>query len=209
MSNGRREDNIRRIIEMEDRISQCARCKELLYCVRKPSMGKGELEPDVVLVFEYDGVFSRDMDRVVQLRSLIKQEFKLEKLYHTYLVRCQPKACVARQGVGCYTDTKLLNKNYHCLLTARPCDGIPIKPGTAEIISCLPFLLEELDILQPQYVILFGDRVSEFVLRAYGIFDEVQCGAKYRKNNISFLTTVDENAFDWEEARRLLQRVSA
>lgn len=209
MSNGRREDNIRRIIEMEDRIAQCSRCKELLYCVRKPSMGKGELEPDVVLVFEYDGVLSRDMNRIVQLRNLIKQELKMEKLYHTYLVRCQPKACVSRHGVGCYSDTKLLSKDYKCLLTSRTCDGIPIKPGSAEIIACLPFLLEEIDILQPRYVILFGNRVSEFVLKSFGIFEEVQCGVKYRKDDITFLTTVDELAFDWEEARRLVQRISA
>ena len=84
MTQGIREQNIRRIIDMEDRICQCQRCTFLAKCVRKPSMGKGELEPDIILVFEYDNQFTKDLDKVISLRNQIKQTFNLEGLSYVY-----------------------------------------------------------------------------------------------------------------------------
>lgn len=203
VATGNREQNIRRVIEMEDRICQCQRCPSLVRCLRKPSMGKGELEPEGMLIFEYDNNFTKDINRVITLRNLIKKELNLDKIYHTFMVRCQPKACASRQSVNCYSDSKWIDKDYICVLSGRSCDGIPVKPGTGEIISCLPFLLEEIEILHPQYLILFGERVAEFVLKAYGIYNNIALERCYQYEQMKFLTTVDESNFQQENCKDL------
>jgi len=65
MSNRNRELVIRRIINMEDRISNCQRCGAITRCIRKPSLGKGDLEPDILMVLESDNYYSRDMNRMI------------------------------------------------------------------------------------------------------------------------------------------------
>ena len=89
---GRREKNIRLIIEMEDRAAQCTRCAPLLSCIRKPSMGKGDLEPDLIMVFESDIQIMEKAERLLELREMIKDELNVGKIYHTFMVRCQPKS---------------------------------------------------------------------------------------------------------------------
>lgn len=201
---GNREQNIRRIIEMEDRICQCQRCPSLVKCLRKPSMGKGELEPEAFLIFEYENSYTRDINNIIRLRNIIKQELKLDKVYHTFMVRCQPKACAARQSVTCYGKGKWIDKDYTCLLSNKTCDGIPVKPGNSEIISCLPFLLEEIEILHPTYLLLFGERVTEFVLKSYGIYSDLTINQRYEYEQMTFLTAVDENDFQPDNCHQLL-----
>jgi len=208
-ADGRREQNIRLIIDMEDRINQCNRCKSLLSCNRKPSMGKGDLEPDIIIIFKYDGVFTRDLDKLIALREIIKSEFGTGKIYHTFMVRCQPKACTVRNNTACYVaNNKLIDKDNNCLLTGKPCEGIPIKPSDDDIINCLPFLLEELEILNPKTIILFGERVSEFVLKSYGIYKEPVMGNYYYNNTGKlFLTVSSSEEFTHEECRRIIENI--
>ncbi len=201
---GNREQNIRRIIEMEDRICQCQRCPSLVKCLRKPSMGKGELDPEALLIFEYENSYTRDINNIIRLRNIIKQELKLDKIYHTFMVRCQPKACATRQSVNCYGQGKWIDKDYNCLLSSKACDGIPFRPGTSEIISCLPFLIEEIEILHPAYVFLFGERVSEFVLKSYGIYSNLTTNQRYEYEHMIFLTAVEENEFQPDNCYQLL-----
>lgn len=186
---GRREKNIRLIIEMEDRIAQCQRCKQLLGCIRKPSLGKGDLEPDVIMVFEYDNDYTGVRENIIQLRDMIKKATGYDKIYHTFLVRCQPKACSVRHSTACYVDKKLIDRELNCLLTGKSCEGIPIKPGDNDIISCLPFIMEELEILDPKVILLFGERTGEFVLKSYGIFGGAEPGSYYYNNNRKLLVT--------------------
>jgi uracil-DNA glycosylase len=195
MSNGNREQNIRRIIEMEDRICMCQRCLGLAQCVRKPSLGKGDLDPVIMLVFESENPYTGDLNKIIELRNIIKNSSETEKIYHTYMVRCCPKSCSTMQNTTCYLNTKLLDKDYNCALSHSKCNGIPIKPHNEDIISCLPFLLEEIEILKPRYIFMFGKRVSEFLLRSYGIFDDIEIGASYKHENIILLATVEENLF--------------
>ncbi|NLX02995.1 MAG: hypothetical protein GXY40_10780 [Syntrophomonadaceae bacterium] len=201
---GNREQNIRRIIEMEDRICQCQRCPSLVKCLRKPSMGKGELDPEALLIFEYENSYTRDINNIIRLRNIIKQELKLDKIYHTFMVRCQPKACATRQSVTCYGEGKWIDKDYTCLLSNKTCDGIPVKPGNSEIISCLSFLLEEIEILHPTYLLLFGERVTEFVLKSYGIYSNLATNQRYEYEHMTFITAVDENEFQPDNCRQLL-----
>ncbi len=208
-SDGRREQNIRLIIEMEDRIAQCKRCKSLLSCIRKPSMGKGDLEPDMILVFENESKAAQNSDKLLELREMIKSEFNASKIYHTFMVRCQPKACAIRSNTSCYLENKkLIDRDYKCLLSGKSCEGIPIKPADDNIIHCLPFLLEELEILDPRIVILFGDRVSDFVLKSYGIFKEVNTGdAFYDSIGRLFIAVPSTEEFSIEECHKLRDHI--
>ena len=79
MEKGTREQNIKRIINMEDRIVQCKRCSSLIRCIRKPSLGKGDLEPQVLLVFECENQFTSDLDKVIQLRDIVKKYFSMRE----------------------------------------------------------------------------------------------------------------------------------
>lgn len=203
MEKGTREQNIKRIINMEDRIAQCNRCPSLTRCIRKASLGKGDLEPQVLIVFECENQFTLDLDKVIQLRDSVKKNFSTERVYHTFMVRCQPKACASRQNTNCYMTNKLLDKENNCLLSNNQCEGIPVKPASDEIMNCLPFLMEEIEVLKPDYVVLFGQRVSEYVLKSYGVFDDIEMNKSFEYNDIIFLTTGDEKQFTSEEAVRL------
>jgi uracil-DNA glycosylase len=203
MSNGNREQVIRRIINMEDRISNCQRCGAETRCVRKPSLGKGDLEPELLMVLESDNQYSRDINRMLELRDLIKTSLGFEKIYHTYLVRCQPKACPLYSNLNCQSNRKLLDKDYHCLLTGTACEGTNIHPGYDSIIACLPFLLEEISILKPTHIVLFGKRISEYVLRAYGFFEEPVVNTSYRYEEHSIIPTVDEAHFTSVECQQI------
>lgn len=207
MSKGNREQTIRRIIQLEDRISNCQRCGSVTRCIRKPSLGKGELEPELLLVLESDNQYSRDINRMIELRNLLKTGLGFEKVYHTFLVRCQPKACTVRSNISCYGHPKLLDRDYHCLLTEKPCEGIAVRPETEHVISCLPFLLEEVAILNPAYLLLFGDRVAEFVLKSYGIFQKPEMNKSYRYQNMLLLSTVSETKFTAMECHQIRQHL--
>lgn len=203
MSKGNREQVIRRIINMEDRISNCQRCGAVIRCIRKPSLGKGDLEPDLLMVLESDNQYSRDINRMIELRNLIKTGLGFEKIYHTYLVRCQPKACPMQNNTNCFSQRKLLDKDYHCLLTEKACEGIPIYPSCDSIIACLSFLMEEISILNPKYIVLFGQRVSEYVLRAYGFFEKPVVNHIYRFNGHTIIPSVDEVHFTLLECQQI------
>lgn len=203
MANGLREENIRRIIELEDRICACRRCPEQLHCVRRPALGKGELNPDIMVVFEGENQYTTDLERVIELRVLLKTCFSVERIYHTYMTRCAPKACSSRHSACCYTQSKLLDKDYHCILNQQSCTGLPIKADTAQIINCLAYLVEEIEILSPRCVLLMGERVSDFVLRCFGIFDSITPGQFFYANQHSFMVAHDEHTFNHTECLQL------
>jgi uracil-DNA glycosylase len=203
-----RTQQIKSIIKMEERICQCRRCPALIRCTDKPSLGRGELEPDVLIVFECESDLTRDINWIIDLRNTIRKYFHVERVYHTFMVRCHPKSCVSNQGnTGCLTN-KLLNQNSICLLNNRACDGIPIKPSDQEIINCIYFLLEEIAILRPQYVVLFGNRVEDFVLKSYGIFDTPSDQQVFRYEATTLLTTGDYKVYKAEDIQRLTELVN-
>lgn len=207
MVKGSREENIRQIIDMEDRIAKCRRCKSLIKCVRKPSLGKGELDPELIMIFEYDNHFTRDVNNLIGLRNMVKKELNLDKIYHTFVTRCQPKACVARNSVSCYTDMRLLDKENRCLLNGRDCEGIPVRPADEEIIACLPFLLEEVTILKPAYVLLLGNRVAEYMLKSWGIFDIEDNKTVYTINDTCIILAPEGEQFTNDYCQQISQHI--
>lgn len=207
MSFNNRETRIRKIIDMEDRISRCQRCLHLNQCVLKPSLGKGELEPEVMMVFESDNNFTKDSRRLIGLRNLIKDELCVEKVYHTFLVRCEPKVCTVRQNLNNFTGgnsnyKKILDRENKCLLNSKTCSGISVKPADEEIIFCLPFLLEEMVILNPPHIILFGERVIDYIAKSFGVYG-VDGNSYFIKKNTIFYLASDEEKFDIHACNQL------
>lgn len=202
-----REKNIELIIELEDRISKCHRCPNLLKCVSKPSTGKGHLQPEVLLVFENDNQFTMDMKKIVALYNLIKKELNVNNIYHTFMVRCQPKVCTIQQNVKHYIPEKCIDKDNTCLINNKPCTGIEVKASSEEIILCLSFLLEEIEILQPKILILFGDRVAEFLLKSYGIYDYRTINQFFKYQQKKILITVEESKFKSSICKELFSLV--
>lgn len=203
MKKGTREQNIKKIINMEDRIVKCNRCQSLTRCIRKPSLGKGDLEPELLMVFEYDNPFTMNRDAVLNLRDILKKHLQTERIYYTFLDRCQPKACAVRENANCFMSSKLIDKELSCLLTNKKCEGIPIKPSVDVMMNCLPYLMEEVEILRPDYVILFGNRVGDYVLKSCGYFDRAETNRTFIYNGSHFMISVDEAAFDESHAMEL------
>lgn len=203
MSTEIRENNIRNIIALEDRISQCRRCQSLVRCTAKPALGKGELEPDIMLIFESENSFTRNKENILRLRKLIKNEFDNDKIYHTFMIRCNAKSCTRRDSIEIYLSNKLLDVNNSCVLTGKKCDGILVKASDEAAVYCLPYLIEEIEIFKPSTVILFGSKVSEYILKAYGMYDKEESKLIYKYDDKTFLKSSDEFNFGIEECRLL------
>jgi len=203
MKKGTREQNIKRIIDMEDRIVKCNRCQELTQCIRRPSLGKGDLQPQLLMVFECDNKFTKNREAVLELRSMLIKHLNTEKIYYTFMDRCQPKACAVKENTNCFMSNKLIDKEYNCLLTNQKCEGIPIKPSVDVLMNCLPYLMEEIEILSPDYVILFGTRVGEYVLKSCGVFDLAEVNTNFHYNGSHYIICVDETKFTEESAIKI------
>jgi uracil-DNA glycosylase len=195
-----REQNIKRIINMEDRVVKCNRCPSLTRCSRRPSLGKGDLEPQLLMVFEYDNQFTTNKDEIIRLRDMIKKHLMTERVYYTFMARCQPKACAIRQNVNCYMSNKLIDKDYSCLLSNLHCEGIPVKPSVDTLMNCLPFLMEEIEILHPDHVVLFGNRVGDYVQKSCGIFEKAEVNNAFQYEGSHYMISVEETHFTVDSA---------
>jgi uracil-DNA glycosylase len=162
---------ISRIVKMEERINKCNRCKDVRICFHRPSTGKGDVEADILVVFasESEVVDRSELTRMRQEISAMAGDGT--KVYHTFMVRCQPKMCNRRKDQAVLFDGVLINSEGKCLLKCQPCDANPVKPDDQQTMNCLHFLLEEIEILAPELIIVVGERVYQYVFRAFGIFD--------------------------------------
>lgn len=195
MDLNQRENNIKAIIKLEDRIFQCRRCPSLLHCSSKPGTGKGDLVPEAVIVFECENEHNTDIDWVVEMRNTVQKYLQVNAVYHSFLVRCHPKACWLADTIPCRVNDPLLKADNTCRLSKKNCTGIPVKPTDEAILNCLNYIIEELAIFQPENIILFGRRVSEFVLKAYGILDTIQDRLVYHHEGTTFITIMDDQFF--------------
>lgn len=205
MQKGKREENIRRIISMEDRIVICDRCQAALKCVRKPSLGKGDLEPEAVLIFESNNNFLEDIDNIIAIRTAIAEELGIEKIYHTFLVRCQPKVCNLLSNTNCYGSSKLVDKDYNCILNNEPCVGVSVHPSDEQVISCLPYVVEETEILKSSYVFLFNRRVADFMLKSWGLFNDIDQELPFvlETDGTTIIIVDDEKTFDNDYCKKI------
>ncbi len=203
MDANRREMNIKGLIRLEGRIAECRRCPSLLQCTSKPSLGKGDLVPQVVIVFECGDDRSYDIDWIVEIRNGVQKYFSVDTVYHTFMVRCQPKACPMGAGIPCQVNNSLLDTQNKCRLTSQPCIGIPVKPDDEAVLNCLGYVIEELHIFQPRYVIMFGRRVSEFILKSLGMLESIQDRLVFEHESTTFLSLLDDQYFRPEQLKDL------
>ncbi len=206
---GSREDNLRLIKDLGNRIENCRRCPETLSCVQRPATGKGPLNPQIMIVSESENQNARGVDRISEIHHLRRTEFELDRIYHTYMIRCVPKACADRHKAFGYLGSKLLTDDEYCILTKQPCMGLPLPPDSYQILHCLAYLIEEVDILSPRYLLLLGERVAAYVLKAYGFFDSPCPGRSFHLGDMQILTAVNEELLSPEECFRLSAHLSA
>lgn len=207
MTDQQREQNIKSIIRLEDRVAKCGRCAPVLKCTSRPAVGRGDLEPDTMIVFEAANDLNRNQQWIVGLHNSVRQHFGGQQVYHTFMVRCQSRVCPQSQGNDCFLTSRLLDRNDICLLNNQPCEGISVKPTNEAIINCLTYLLEEIAALHPSRVILMGSRVADFVLKACGIHHETYDQPAYRAGEHLFIMAKEEHRVDSSELQSMANAV--
>lgn len=173
MRRSTRDKIISRIVKMESRISQCNRCKGIKTCSPGLSFGRGDVEADILVVFLRDSEFTRSRDMILNMRAAISEISGGKSVYHTFMVRCQPRMCSRRWGKDVLFEGTLIDNNQVCLLTQDRCDGMLIEPSDHEIMNCLHYLLEEIEIIAPQVIISCGERTSQYLFKAFGMLDPI------------------------------------
>lgn len=175
---------ISRIVKMEERINKCTRCKDVRTCCHRPSTGKGDVEADILLVFASENEVT-DRSELSRMRHEISvMAGEGFRVYHTFMVRCQPRICNRRKNQAVLFDGVLINSEGRCLLTREVCDALPAEPDDQQTMNCLHFLLEEIEILSPEMIITVGERAYQYVFRAFGIFDPFQKAFNDVKNRL-------------------------
>ncbi|NLW45283.1 MAG: hypothetical protein GXY92_08890 [Syntrophomonadaceae bacterium] len=175
---------ISRIVKMEERINKCNRCKDVRVCCFRPATGKGDIEADIMLILASESEVP-DRSELIRMRQQISAMTGNGcGVYHTYMVRCQPRICNRRKNQAVLFDGSLIDADNRCLLSRERCDAIPAEPDDQQTMNCLHFLLEEIEILDPKLVITVGERTYQYVFRAFGIFDPFQKPFADNKNRL-------------------------
>lgn len=175
---------ISRIVKMEERINKCSRCKDVRVCCCRPATGKGDIEANILLVFASESEVA-DRSELIRMRQEISSmSGDGFGVYHTYMVRCQPRICNRRKNQAVLFDGSLIDTENRCLLSREQCDALLAQPDDQQTMNCLHFLLEEIEILAPKLIITVGERTYQYVFRAFGIFDPFQKPFADNKNRL-------------------------
>lgn len=168
-------DRIKRIVKMEEKILACERCPILKACAVKPSLGKGDLNPHIMIVFPAENEFTSDRSNLAQLKEQLKQRFGNElKVYYSYMVRCQPKLCRLKKEREYLVNGKYVAANSSCILNGGICEGMYVQPSDEEALCCTHYLLEEIDILEPKVIVTLGEKSSSIIFKSFGIFGPLE-----------------------------------
>lgn len=190
------ENVIKKLVAMEQRIRYCRRCVSNPYESLMPALGKGELDPEILIVFESDGDHGANMDLFLTVRAMVKQVFQVRKIYHTFLLRCQT-ARLFLLNARIYTGEDQFDEVHNTQ------DFSYVDPAAVFIFSCLPFLVEEIDILRPPVILLCGDTVSDYVLKAYGFYEPLPDKVDYRLTDFTFLAAPPAEQLTWQQLHKL------
>lgn len=204
-----RDQTVRMLVKMEERIAKCARCKEEYFCYSRPAIGRGDVEADIMVVFLCEDEYCADRNNIINMREEIKAVAGGQvKLYHSYLVRCVRRSCYRLKGKESLFNGRLLKKDGTCLLSGQPCSGVIESPKDGEIMNCFYFLLEEIEILKPKVIIPVGETTCNYLFKAYGLFDPCKKGFASVKNHLfstskHFFIPVEQpgenRAFSWQD----------
>ncbi|MGE5454591.1 MAG: hypothetical protein ACM3O9_05270 [Methylocystaceae bacterium] len=164
-------DRIKRIVKMEEKILACERCSPLKACSVKPSLGKGDLNPHIMVVFPAENEFTTDRSNLAQFKEQLKERFGSDvKVYYSYIVRCQPKLCRLKKEREYLVNGKYVSASSSCILSGGSCEGQFVQPSDEESLCCIHYLVEEIDILQPRVIITMGEKSSNIIFKSFGIF---------------------------------------
>lgn len=187
-----RQGLIKSIIDLENRIRHCERCFPISNYPSNPSMGKGDLRAQLMMVFKKENNLTKDINKLKLLRNLLSAQLNIAGIYHSYMVRCS----VNNKKLNLDTkDISPINHGSYC----GPKDGIIMTNENDILITCLSYLLEEVSILKPEIVLLFGQETWEPFLKACGFYFSIGVNQVYIYDNVKYITTVNEQDFDEQQ----------
>jgi len=186
---------IKAIIDLENRIRQCDRCFPFSKYPCHPSLGKGDLGAQLMMVFKKETDLTRDIKKLKLLRSLLVDKLNISGIYHSYMIRCQVENLKLGQD---WRNINLINESRYCVPR-----GGTITDESCMLINCLSYLLEEVSILKPEMVLLFGQETWEPFLKACGFYFAIQLNQVYVYDNIKYITTVNEEVFDEQQCEAI------
>jgi len=161
---------IRSLNQMESRISGCTRCSELYRCCCKPSLGRGSLQADIIVVFPWENQLGRDRAYLKTLAQLLREKLKPGgEVYYSFLVRCATKLCLARREKSRLLEGKYITGDNQCVLSGQPCSIEPTEPGMEAVLNCLHYIVEEIAILEPDWIVTVGNLASVALLNTLGL----------------------------------------
>lgn len=206
-------ERIRRIVKMEERILACGRCGQLKACSLKPSLGKGDLNPHILIVFASENNFTRDRSNLAQFKDKLRERFGDDiKVYYTYLVRCQPKLCRLKKEREYLVNGKYIMASEVCILSGNECEGSYVEPNMDEMLACVHYLLEEIDILEPKVIVTIGEKTCNVVFKTFGIFAPLEkkwndtVDRLYEAKGFRFLPTDDDEKDGYSHVLEVISR---
>lgn len=179
-----KDKTIGKIVKMEERIHNCSRCRDVRICCQRPSTGKGDLDPDIMIIFPNECDQSWTKSDFSGIRQEIARMAGGKPVYHTFMVRCQPRICTLRRNKGVLLEGALVNGDNKCLLTRQECEGLIGQPDDQQTMNCLHFMLEEIEIFAPKVIITVGEQTYQYVFRAFGLLDPFQRDFSEVKNKL-------------------------
>jgi len=206
-------DRIKRIVKMEEKILSCERCSQLKACSLKPSLGKGDLNPHIMIVFPSESEFTSERSNLVQFKEQLKERFGADiKVYYSYMVRCQPKLCRLKKEREYLVNGKYVAANSSCILSGGTCEGQYVQHSDEEALCCTHYLMEEIDILEPRVIVTMGEKSSTIIFKSFGIFAPLEkkwdetCNRLYEAKGYRFLPYARVPNMDYSELHEVISQ---
>lgn len=206
-------ERIKRIVKMEEKILACERCSQLKACSFKPSLGKGDLNPHIMIVFPSESDFTSERSNLAQFKDQLKERFGSDlKVYYSYMVRCQPRLCGLKKEREYLVNGKYVTANSSCILNGSTCEGRYVQPGDEEALCCTHYLLEEIDILEPRVIITLGEKSTNIIFKSFGIFAPLEkkwdetCHRLYEAKGFRFLPYAQVPNMDFSDLHEVISQ---
>lgn len=140
------EEKIRELVDLQSRVAQCQKCH--LHTTRTTTVF-GEGNPNAELMFIGEGP-GRDED--LQGRPFIGRAGQL-------LTR------LIEKGMKVARDEVFIANVIKCRATENLAGFKDRAPDVQEVAACSPYLLAQIQIIQPKVIVALGNPASKFILR--------------------------------------------
>src|SRR5919109_3481252 len=192
------QDKAELLIAIRERVRACTKCKHLACSRTQTVFGVGNPDADLMFIGEAPGVDEDQqgepfVGRAGQLltRIIKAMNFMREDVYIANILKCRPDTPSGAFG-------------------NRP-------PTPTEMQTCRPYLVEQIDIIQPRVVVALGAVAVEGLLGTRGTMRELR-GRWHTYNNIPLMITYhpayllrnqapSEKRKVWEDMLQVLERL--